>query len=174
MDSLKNEPLLADFYQLGKDALYPISAEQGIGIDELLEAFLPLLPTDSRDDELEDIPKIALVGRPNVGKSTLLNTILGEERVVVSDVPGTTRDPIDSPVTYRGNPYIFTDTAGIRRRGKIDRGIEGYSVARTLRAVGRSDIAIFLVGWDRGSHRTRYEDCGLADQAGERLRAAHQ
>jgi len=166
LDSSKSDALLADFYQLGQNTLYPISAEQGIGVDELLEAFLPLIPQDTSDDILEEAPKIALVGRPNVGKSTLLNTILGEERVVVSDIPGTTRDPVDSQVTYKGKPYLFTDTAGIRRRGKIDRGIEGYSVARTLRALGRSDLGVFLLDGVEGVTEQDAKIAGLLIRQG--------
>ena len=82
------------------------------------------------------------MGRPNVGKSTLVNSVLGETRVVVSDVPGTTRDPVDSVATFKDRQYVLTDTAGIRRRGRVERGIEGYSVARSLRAIGRSDVAV--------------------------------
>ena len=166
MDSPKSDALLADFYQLGQDALYPISAEQGIGVDELLEAFLPLLPQNLCEDEPEEIPKVALIGRPNVGKSTLLNTILGEDRVVVSNIPGTTRDPVDTQATYRGKPYLFTDTAGIRRRGKIDRGIEGYSVARTLRALGRSDLGVFLLDGVEGVTEQDAKIAGLLIKQG--------
>jgi len=166
LDSPKSEPLLADFYQLGQNTLYPISAEQGIGVDELLEAVLPLLPPDLSEDEPAEIPKIALIGRPNVGKSTLLNTILGEERVVVSAFPGTTRDPVDTQVTYQGKPYVFTDTAGIRRRGKIDRGIEGYSVARTLRALGRSDLGVFLLDGVEGVTEQDAKIAGLLIKQG--------
>lgn len=145
IDTPKAEPLMADFYQLGKDELYAVSAEHGIGVSELLDAIYPLLPAADETGALLQLPRIAVVGRPNVGKSTLVNALLGEERVVVSDVPGTTRDPIDSLVTHEGARYIFTDTAGIRRRGKIDRGIEGYSVLRSLRAIGRSDLAVLLL-----------------------------
>ncbi|MEC4674022.1 MAG: ribosome biogenesis GTPase Der, partial [Nitrospirota bacterium] len=167
LDSPKSDALLADFYQLGQGNLYPISAEQGIGVDELLEAFLPLILPDTSNDELEELPKIALIGRPNVGKSTLLNTILGEDRVVVSDIPGTTRDPVDSQVTYQGKPYLFTDTAGIRRRGKIDRGIEGYSVARTLRALGRSDLGVFLLDGVEGVTEQDAKIAGLLIRQGK-------
>jgi GTP-binding protein len=150
IDTPKVEPLVADFYQLGIEQLFPISAEHGIGVAELLDAIYPLLPT--REDEMgsHDIPRIAVVGRPNVGKSTLVNAVLGEERVVVSDIPGTTRDAIDSLADYEGRRYLFTDTAGIRRRGKIDRGVEGYSVARSLRAIGRSDVAVLLLDAEEG------------------------
>ena len=96
------------------------------------------------------MPRIAVVGRPNVGKSTLVNAVLGEDRVVVSDVPGTTRDSIDSIALHQGRRYLFTDTAGIRRRGKIDRGIEGYSVVRSHLAIGRSDLGILLLDATEG------------------------
>ncbi len=145
IDTPKSEPLLADFYKLGADELYPISAEHGLGVAELLDAVYPLLPAADESGDLQQLPRVAVVGRPNVGKSTLVNALLGEERVVVSNVPGTTRDPVDSLVTHQDQSYVFTDTAGIRRRGKIDRGIEGYSVLRSLRAIGRSDIAVLLL-----------------------------
>ena len=150
IDTPKADPLIADFYQLGKDELYSLSAEHGIGVSELLDAIYPLLPATDGTAELLQLPRIAVVGRPNVGKSTLVNAVLGEERVVVSDIAGTTRDPIDSLVTHEGKRYIFTDTAGIRRRGKIDRGIEGYSVLRALRAIGRSDVAVLLLDGEEG------------------------
>jgi len=150
IDTPKANPLIADFYQLGKDELYPISAEHGMGVAELLDAIFPLLPATDEHNELSTLPHIAVVGRPNVGKSTLINALLGEERVVVSDIPGTTRDPIDSLVTHGGTRYVFTDTAGIRRRGKIDRGIEGYSVMRSLRAIGRSDLAVLVLDGSEG------------------------
>ncbi len=145
IDTPKADPLIADFYRLGKEDLYPVSSEHGIGVAELLDALYPLLPAEEGPDDLSEVPRIAVVGRPNVGKSTLVNCVLGQERVVVSDLPGTTRDPIDSLAVHEGRRYIFTDTAGIRRRGRIDRGIEGYSVARSLRAIGRSDIAVLLL-----------------------------
>lgn len=145
LDTPKSDPLIADFYRLGQDRLYPLSAEHGLGVAELLDAIFPFLPESADQDDEREMPRVAVIGRPNVGKSTLVNTLLGQERVVVSEVPGTTRDPIDSIVTYQNRRYLLTDTAGIRRRGRIDRGIEGYSVARSLRAIGRSDLAILLL-----------------------------
>ncbi|WP_455376995.1 ribosome biogenesis GTPase Der, partial [Petrachloros mirabilis] len=136
IDTPKIETLIADFYQLGMEHLYPISAEHGIGVAELLDAVYPLLPVLDDQQQQHTMPRVAVVGRPNVGKSTLVNAVLGEDRVVVSDLPGTTRDAIDSLTVHQGRRYLFTDTAGIRRRGRIDRGIEGYSVARSLRAIG--------------------------------------
>lgn len=150
LDTPKVETLIADFYQLGIEQLYPISAEHGLGVAELLDAIYALLPPTDEALTSEVMPRVAIVGRPNVGKSTLLNAVLGEERAVVSEVPGTTRDAIDSLVVYEERRYLFTDTAGIRRRGKIDRGIEGYSVARSLRAIGRSDVAVLLLDAEEG------------------------
>jgi GTPase len=150
IDTPKSETLLADFYRLGQGELYPISAEHGLGVAELLDVVHQFLPETSEEDQSAGIPRIAILGRPNVGKSTLINTIVGEERVVVSDVPGTTRDSIDSLASYRGRRYLFTDTAGIRRRGKVERGIEGQSVARALRAIGRSDVGILLLDAEEG------------------------
>ncbi len=160
IDTPKAETLLADFYQLGKDKLFPITAEHGIGVDDLLEAFLPLLPFDE-EQERTPYPRVAVVGRPNVGKSTLVNTLLGENRVVVSEIPGTTRDPVDTLIEYQGHTFMFTDTAGIRRRGKIERGIEGYSLARTLKALGRSDIAILLLDGIEGATEQDTKIAGL-------------
>ncbi len=145
IDTPSSTPLLADFYRLGQDCLYPISAEHGTGVDDLLEAALPRRDSDAEATVQDSRPRIAIVGRPNVGKSTLINALLGTERMVVSEIPGTTRDSVDSVVSYRDRSYIFTDTAGIRRRGRIERGIEGYSVSRALRAMGRSDIAVLLL-----------------------------
>ncbi|MCP9447062.1 MAG: ribosome biogenesis GTPase Der [Nitrospira sp.] len=150
IDTPQAEPLTADFYQAGLDTLFPISAEHGLGVAELLDAIYPLLPPAQESEERHQTPRIAVVGRPNVGKSTLVNALLGEERAIVSDVPGTTRDPIDSLVAHEGRRYLFTDTAGIRRRGKIDRGVEGYSVLRSLRAIGRSDLAVLVLDGAEG------------------------
>ena len=165
IDSPHLEPLLADFYPIGKEALFPISAEHGTGVDELLEACLPLLP---RCDDVspETITRVAVVGRPNVGKSTLVNTILGENRVLVSDIPGTTRDPIDTPFDYQGHHFVLTDTAGLRRRGRVERGVEGYSVLRTMKALGRSDIGILLLDGIEGLTEQDTKIAGLIKKQG--------
>ncbi len=160
IDTPKADPLLADFYQLGKDQLFPMSAEHGTGVDDLLEAFLPLLPHDLEEERPEH-PRVAVVGRPNVGKSTLVNMVFGEERVVVSDVPGTTRDPVDTHIEFQGHPLVLTDTAGIRRRGRIEPGIEGYSLGRTLKALGRSDIAILILDGVEGATEQDTKIAGL-------------
>jgi GTP-binding protein len=166
IDTPKVEPLLADFYRLGRDRIFPISAEHGLGVDDLLEAIRLLLPEAPAEPEAAEPPRIAVVGRPNVGKSTMINALAGEARVLVSDVPGTTRDAIDTLVTYRNRPYLFTDTAGIRRRGKVERGIEGYSVLRAMKAMGRSDVAVLLLDAVEGITEQDTKIAGLALRQG--------
>jgi len=165
IDTLESKPLLADFYQLGQSDIFPISSESGIGVDELLEALLPYLPKMPEED-LPEHPKVAVVGRPNVGKSTLVNATLGEERLVVSEQPGTTRDPVDSLISVNGRHYVLTDTAGMRRRGRIERGIEGYSVARAIRALGRSDVAVLLLDGGEGVTEQDTKIAGLIQKQG--------
>ncbi|MFC2039455.1 ribosome biogenesis GTPase Der [Chloroflexota bacterium] len=131
------------FYELALGDPLPISAYHDISVYELVERVVDNLPYFPVEEELE-MMKVAIVGRPNVGKSTLLNAILGRERAVVAESPGTTRDAIDTILKYDGNRILLIDTAGIRRRGRIEGGIERYSVARALRAIGRSDIAILI------------------------------
>ncbi|MCA9472802.1 MAG: ribosome biogenesis GTPase Der [Nitrospirales bacterium] len=166
VDTPKSEPLLADFYRLGLTEIFPLSAEHGLGVDELLEALLPYCPRAREDDDPSLVPRVAVVGRPNVGKSTFVNLILGEDRVVVSHQPGTTRDPVDSEVTYQGSSYVLTDTAGIRRRGRIERGVEGYSVIRAIRALGRSDVAILLLDGSEGVTEQDTKIAGLIQRQG--------
>jgi len=166
IDTPKSESLLADFYKLGLEEVFPISSEHGIGVDELLEAMLPYFPKGHEQESVQNIPKVAVVGRPNVGKSTLINLILGEDRLVVSNQPGTTRDPVDTEVSFQGSSYVLTDTAGIRRRGRIDRGVEGYSVVRAMRALGRSDVAILLLDGVEGVTEQDTKIAGLIQRQG--------
>ncbi len=133
-----------EFYELGLGDPYPISALHGVGTGDLLDALLHVLPPQPEEYEAEGV-KIAIIGRPNVGKSSLLNAILGQERMIVSEKPGTTRDAVDSFIEWDGQSITLIDTAGIRRRGRIARGIERYSVIRALRAIQRADVALLLL-----------------------------
>ncbi len=135
-----------DFYRLGLGDPHPVSALHGTGtgdlMDEIVRTFAPA--TEEEEDEDEAV-HIAIVGRPNVGKSSLLNCILGQERVIVSEQPGTTRDAIDTPIEVAGRPLVLIDTAGLRRRAKVQDGLEQYSVIRALRAIDRSDVVLLLI-----------------------------
>jgi GTP-binding protein len=133
------------FYELGIGEPYPISAFHGTGTGDLLDALVAALKHDGQEQEEDESVKIAIVGKPNVGKSSLLNRILGEERAIVSPIPGTTRDAIDTHLDYSGLPVTLIDTAGIRRRGRIDPGVERYSVLRSLRAIERADVSLLVV-----------------------------
>jgi GTP-binding protein len=138
-----------EFYVLGLDYVYPISSLHGTGTGDLLDAVVAALPRVPEPAETDSL-HIAIVGRPNVGKSSLLNKLLGQSRTIVSPVPGTTRDAIDSTLDWNGTPITLIDTAGIRRRGKIERGVEKYSILRALRAIGRSDVVCLLLDIHEG------------------------
>jgi GTP-binding protein len=141
----KQEAQVAQFYELGMGDPVAISAYHGQGIHELMQKIIERLPPPTPEVAEPKSMKITIVGRPNVGKSLLLNTLLGEERVVVDEIPGTTRDTIDTVLQYKGERVTLIDTAGIRRRGRIDQGIEQYSSQRTADAIERADIALLVV-----------------------------
>jgi GTP-binding protein len=143
-DSASQRSDSVEFYELAMGEPYPISAVHGTGTGDLLDALVASFPRQEEEAEDESI-KIAIVGKPNVGKSSLLNRLVGEERVIVSPIPGTTRDAIDTKMEVDGLPVTLIDTAGIRRRGKIDRGVEKYSVVRTMRAIERCDVALLVI-----------------------------
>jgi GTP-binding protein len=138
-----------EFYALGLDMVYPITALHGTGVADLLDDVVEALgpsEAESEDEDDEDLGiKLAIVGRPNVGKSSLLNKLLGEERAIVSPIAGTTRDAIDTYLEWEGTPVTLIDTAGIRRRGKVGKGVEHYSVLRALRAIQRADVALLVI-----------------------------
>lgn len=134
----------AQFYELGIGEPYPISALHGTGTGDMLDALVNDLPA-ALDEEDDDSVKIAIVGKPNVGKSSLLNRLAGLERAIVSPIPGTTRDAIDTRMDYNGFPITLIDTAGIRRRGKIEPGVEKYSVLRSMRAIERADVSLLVI-----------------------------
>ncbi len=133
-----------EFYALGLGEVYPISALHGLGVGDLLDEVVRSLPVVEEEEEPEAI-KIALVGRPNVGKSSLLNKLLGQERAIVSEIPGTTRDTLDTYLSWEDQPVLLIDTAGIRRRGRVEPGIEKYSVLRSMKAIGRADVVVLLL-----------------------------
>src|SRR5262249_17261522 len=144
-DNQARRDVANEFYSLGFETVIPVSAYHGSNSGDLLDAIVEDLPPSPVEDEEEDDRlKVAIVGRPNVGKSLLLNDLLGEERVVVSDVPGTTRDAIDTELEFGGRRFLLIDTAGIRRRGRVEPGIEKYSVLRSMRAVARADVALLV------------------------------
>lgn len=140
----------SEFYELGMGEVYPISSENGSGTGELLDALVKLLPSEGVEDPDAGIPKIAILGRPNVGKSSFLNVLLGKERSIVTDEAGTTRDAIHSRYKMYGNDFILIDTAGIRKKTKVTQDVEFYSVLRSLRALEESDVCIVLIDAERG------------------------
>jgi GTP-binding protein len=142
-----------EFYQLGVDQVFPISAEAGTGIDDLMEGVEKLFPGETAEEtssENDIFAKVAVVGRPNVGKSTFINFLLGEDRLITSAIPGTTRDAIDTLVRFKDRNYLFIDTAGIRRRGKIEKGVERASVIRSDESIHKSDIVFILIDGGEG------------------------
>ena len=139
----------AEFYELGLGAPYPVSAIHGTGTGDLLDALVAAFPSQVETEE-DDSVKIAIVGKPNAGKSSLLNRLVGEERAIVSPIPGTTRDAVDTKIEVDGIPVTLIDTAGIRRRGKIEQGVEKYSVLRSFKAIERADVALLIVDAEAG------------------------
>lgn len=167
VDHPKFEESIYDFYSLGIGTPISISAEQGLGIGDMLDEVVAGFSTMDEDEEEHSIG-IAVVGRPNVGKSSLVNALLGEERTIVSNVPGTTRDAIDSPFTYGGKEYTLIDTAGIRRKRAIeDETVERYSVIRSLAAIRRCDIALIVVDAERGLSEQDVRIAGYVHEEGK-------
>ena len=144
IDSAADVPLAAEFYALGLGEPLPVSAAQGLGTGDLLDRIVELLPDAEDEEEDDDVIRLAIVGRPNVGKSTLVNRLLGSERVIVSDVAGTTRDAIDLPLEVDGRKVILVDTAGLRRQAKVADAVEYYTTLRSQRAVERADVALVV------------------------------
>lgn len=144
-DNTKQEMNATEFHALGLGDPIPLSAARGLNTGDFLDRVTALLPPQLGVEEEEDRLRVAIVGRPNVGKSSLVNSITGEKRAVVSKIPGTTRDAVDTLVDHKGNAIVLVDTAGIRRRGKIANGVERYSVLRAMRAIDRADVAVLLI-----------------------------
>lgn len=167
-DTPKQEIEIYDFYNLGIGEPIPISAANHINLGDLLDAIVAKFPVDASSGEAEeDVIKVAIIGRPNVGKSSIFNTLVGETRSIVSDIAGTTRDAIDTPVTTDGQNFLFIDTAGMRRKGKIDEPIERYSIIRALRAVDRSDVVLIVINAIEGVTEQDKKIAGYAHEAGK-------
>ena len=145
IDAPTREDRLYDFYSLGVDELIPVSAATGFEFDDFMDRLVSLLPEKGEEGERIAYPSVAVVGRPNVGKSTLVNTLIGKKRMIVSPVPGTTRDSVDSICSYYGRKYVLIDTAGIRKKGKIGYSIERYSMVRAVRSIERCDVALIVL-----------------------------
>lgn len=170
VDGTRQEALLPDFFRLGVDTLIPLSAKHGPGFSDLMDEIARFLPKDEQktnDEQTQPIPRVAIIGRPNVGKSSFVNALLGEDRMIVSPVSGTTRDAVDSIYRYYGREYVLVDTAGIRSRGRITQGIEKYSVMRALKSVGRCDVALVLLDASEGITEQDERVVGLAHEEGK-------
>ena len=153
IDGAEQEIYLSEFYQLGLEILYPISAEHRYGLTDLLDEMtrvLSALAKDPQEDPAAEMIRLAVVGRPNVGKSSLINRILGQDRLLVSDIPGTTRDAIDSVCKMDGKSYLLVDTAGIRRKGKVTGKLEKFSIIKALRSLDRCDVALLVMDAEEG------------------------
>ena len=163
----KYEMDVYEFYNLGIGEPFPISSANMQGLGDMLDEVMKYFPASSAEEEEDDTPRIAVVGKPNVGKSSLINLLTGEERVIVSDIAGTTRDAVDTVLRRNGKEYIFVDTAGIRRQSKITEDIERYSVIRTVSAIERSNIVIFMIDAETGVTEQDAKIAGIAHENGK-------
>ncbi|MBR4169562.1 MAG: ribosome biogenesis GTPase Der [Lachnospiraceae bacterium] len=156
-----------EFYNLGIGEPYAVSAANKLGIGDMLDKVISYFPKEDENGEEDEIPKIAIVGKPNVGKSSLLNKLLGENRVIVSDIAGTTRDAVDTPVKHNGKDYVFIDTAGLRRKKNVKEELEKYMVVRTVSAIERADIVILMIDAMEGVTEQEAKIAGIAHESGK-------
>ncbi len=161
----KMESDVYEFYNLGIGEPYPVSSVAKLGIGDMLDEVTALFPKGVEEEE-DERPRVAIVGKPNVGKSSIINKLLGEDRVIVSDIAGTTRDAIDTPITWDGREYVFIDTAGLRRKNKIKEEIERYSILRTVSAVERADVVILVIDATEGVTEQDAKIAGIAHDRG--------
>ena len=160
-------PDVYEFYNLGLGEPFPISASSQLGLGDMLDEVVSHFNMEEKNDEEDDRPKIAIIGKPNVGKSSIINKLLGEERVIVSDIAGTTRDAIDTEVTVDGREYVFIDTAGLRRKSKVKEEIERFSVIRTVTAVERADVCVLVIDATEGVTEQDAKIAGIAHERGK-------
>ena len=156
-----------EFYNLGIGDPMPISAANRQGIGDMLDEVIKYFPDGSEDEEEDERPKVAIVGKPNVGKSSIINKLTGENRVIVSDIAGTTRDAIDTDIVYNGKEYVFIDTAGLRRKNKIKEELERYSIIRTVTAVERADVVLMVIDATEGITEQDAKIAGIAHDRGK-------
>lgn len=169
IDNKKFEDNIYEFYELGIDNIKAISAENSMGLGDLLDDIVEKFPIDLDMESDEDITKVAIIGKPNVGKSSLINRLLGEERMIVTDIAGTTRDSIDSKFKYNGEDYILVDTAGLRRKRAISEEVERFSVVRTLDAIDKSDICVLMIDAKEGVTEQDSKIIGYAHYQGKAM-----
>jgi GTPase len=167
VDNIQRQDDIYEFYTLGFGDPVGISGAHGLGIGDLLDEASKHFPEDTGDEYGEDVIKVALIGRPNVGKSSLVNAMLGSERVIVSDVAGTTRDAIDTPFEKDGQKYVLIDTAGMRKRGKVYESTEKYSVMRAMKAIERADVVLVIINGEEGIIEQDKHIAGYAHEAGK-------
>lgn len=167
VDNLKRQDEVYEFYSLGFGDPVSISGSHGLGIGDLLAECAAHFPDKGDEEYGEDVIKVALIGRPNVGKSSLVNAILGEERVIVSNIAGTTRDAIDTPFEKDGQKYVLIDTAGMRKRGKVYESTEKYSVMRAMKAIERADVVLVVINGEEGIIEQDKHIAGYAHEAGK-------
>ena len=163
----KMMPDVYEFYNLGIGDPVPISASERIGIGDMLDKVLAYFPEGAGQEEEDDRPRVAIVGKPNVGKSSIINRLIGKDRVIVSDIAGTTRDAIDTEVVHNGKEYVFIDTAGLRRKNKIKEELERYSIIRAVTAVERADVVIIVIDATEGVTEQDAKIAGIAHDRGK-------
>lgn len=169
IDNPDMRDMIYDFYALGFGEPWPISGSHGLGLGDLLDECAKHFPKEDEEQYDEDVIKFSLIGRPNVGKSSLVNAFLGQDRVIVSNIAGTTRDAIDTPYTYDDQEYVIIDTAGMRKKGKVYESTEKYSVLRALRAIERSDVVLVVLNADEGIQEQDKKIAGYAHEAGKAI-----
>lgn len=163
----KMMPDVYEFYNLGIGDPIPVSAAERVGIGDMLDKVLEYFPEGAGEEEEDDRPRIAIVGKPNVGKSSIINKLIGEDRVIVSDIAGTTRDAIDTDIVHNGREYVFIDTAGLRRKNKIKEELERYSIIRTVTAVERADVVLIVIDAVEGVTEQDAKIAGIAHERGK-------
>lgn len=168
-DFKKYEADVYEFYNLGIGDPYPISSANQLGIGDMLDEVVSHFPEQDNDDEEDDLIRVAIIGKPNTGKSSLINKLIGENRLIVSDIAGTTRDAVDTRITHDGKDYIFIDTAGLRRKNKIKEELERYMIVRTVSAVERADVVVLMIDAIEGITEQDAKIAGIAHERGKAM-----